>query len=128
MLCSDLLYHKPGYRPLAQTLFAVCTPRTVVLLCTPNGRNPDEDQFFEEARRLGFRCSFTFWDWSLLPHYARHYSSDLPLLAKWMLSDELMDPSLAEIGFSALGFARGEKSKANAGEVHLTFMMLGDGQ
>ena len=75
-----------------------------------------------------FGCSFTIWDWSVLPHYTRHYRSDFPVLAKWMVSDVLMDPALVEIGFSALGFARGDKSKANAGEVHLRFMMLGDGQ
>ena len=128
VLCSDLLYHKPAYKPLAKTLRALCGPRTVVLLCTPNGRNPDEDHFFQETRRLGFNCCFTVWDWSLLPHYAKHYGSDLPVMAKWMVSDELLDPSLAEIGFSALGFARGDRSKANAGEVHLSFMMVGDGQ
>ena len=128
VLGSDLLYHQPTYTALAQTLRALCGPRTVVLLCTPNGRNPEEHHFFHEARRLGFGCSFTIWDWSVLPHYARHYRSDFPVLAKWMVSDVLMDPALAEIGFSALGFARGDKSKANAGEVHLSFMMLGDGQ
>ena len=47
----------------------------------------------------------------------------IPSSFKWMLSDERMDPSLArDWVLGAGGFARGEKSKANAGEIHLTFI------
>ena len=92
VLGSDILYHLPAYKALAQTLHAVCDTSTVVLLCTPNGRNPDEDQFFEEMRRVGFRCAFTLHDWKLLPVYARYYRAEFPCLTKWMVSDEIMDP------------------------------------
>ena len=60
---SDVLYNVESHDALAETMAALSTPGTVVLLCTPDGSptfphqfNTGSVRFYDRMRELGFDC------------------------------------------------------------------------
>eukprot|EP01051_Picozoa_sp_SAG22_P002819 SAG22_NODE_129_length_18679_cov_40.656028_18_plen_296_part_00 len=127
ILGADILYHRPAYDVLADTLDLLCGANTLVLLCSPDGRNPDEDQFYSALRRRGFHCQRIIYQFGLVPHYHEHYKDELPTLTRWMACPRLMGPDLAQIGFASSLWAAGLDQAAASGDVHLSFLMKGGG-